>query len=117
MAHPDECVGGPSSGRRSPLDNLGALVDRVPEGWTRVLYQGRAYGLARTTRASGGAVSVFAAELGGADVVSANVYRTGHGDQLRACEMPDVKVMDFLRGWELDSQPAGTPHSDGPDIA
>ena len=37
--------------------------------------------------------------LGGNDLVSANVYRTQDADCLRACEMPDAKVLAFLRGW------------------
>ena len=60
-----------------------ALVDRVPEGWTRVEYDGRAYGLSRTTRAGGRGVAVLAEELGGGDLVSANVYRTSTGDLLK----------------------------------
>ena len=76
---------------------LAALVDRVPEGWSAVTYQGRPYGLSRTTRAAGQSISIYAAELGGTDVVSANVYRTSTGDVLRPCEMPAQKVLAFLR--------------------
>lgn len=79
---------------------LERLVDRVPEGWTVVLYDGRRYGLTRTTRAAGRSVSLLAEELGGTDVVSANVYRTSDGDALKPCEMPEEKVLAFLRGWE-----------------
>lgn len=79
---------------------LAELVDRVPEGWTPVTYRGRAYGLSRTTRADGRAVALLARELGGPDLVSANVYRTPDAARLRACEMPDAKVLDFIRGWE-----------------
>lgn len=79
--------------------DLAALVDRVPEGWTRVAYDGRTYGLSRTTRADGRSISLYAEELGGDDVVSTNVYRTIDGDLLRPCEMPAEKVLDFLRGW------------------
>ena len=78
-----------------------ALVDRVPEGWTRVEYDGRAYGLSRTTRAGGRGVAVLAEELGGGDLVSANVYRTSTGDLLKPCEMPVAKVLDFLERWTL----------------
>ncbi len=80
---------------------LADLVDRVPEGWTRVDYDGRAYGLSRTTRAGGRGVAVLAEELGGSDLVSVNVYRTSAGDLLRPCEMPGAKVLDFLERWTL----------------
>ena len=80
-------------------DDLGALIDRVPEGWTTVAYAGRRWGLSRTSRAGGGSVSVYAEQLGGAEVVSANVYRTAAGDLLRPCEMPAETVLAFLSGW------------------
>ena len=77
------------------------LVDRVPGGWTRVHYGGRTYGLSRTSRADGRSTSIYAEELGGADVVSTNAYRSTTGTLLRPCEMPAEKVLDFLRGWTL----------------
>jgi len=79
--------------------SLSALAERVPEGWTRVIYNGRTYGLARTTRAGGRRITLYAEELGGTDLISANVYRTAAADHLRACEMPTAKVLAFLRGW------------------
>ena len=63
-------------------------------------YEDRPYGLSRTTRADGKSVSILARELGGPDLVSANIYTTSKGIQLRACEMPDHKVLDFLTGWK-----------------
>jgi peptide-methionine (S)-S-oxide reductase len=78
---------------------LSRLVDRVPEGWTVVEYDGRRWGLTRTTRAGGGSVAVYAEELGGAEVVSANVYRTTAGALLKPCEMPADVVLAFLQGW------------------
>jgi peptide-methionine (S)-S-oxide reductase len=82
--------------------DLGELVARIPEGWTQVSYAGRRYGLSRTSRARGRAVSLYARELGGTDTVSANLY--AHGDELllRPCEMPAEKVRDFLHGWSTD---------------
>ena len=76
-------------------------VDRVPEGWSRASYDGRVYGLTQTTRAGAGSVSVLAEELGGPDLVSANVYRTAEGDLLKPCEMPEAKVRAFLDGLGL----------------
>ena len=88
----------PTTPARPPTP-LAELVDRVPEGWTLVSYENRQYGLSRTTRANGKSISVLARELGGRDLVSANIYTTSKGHQLRACEMPDQKVLDFLTGW------------------
>ena len=59
-----------------------------------VSYRGRRYGLTRRTHGDGRIVTIYAEELGGTDVVSANIYRVSSGDMLRACEMPDAKVLD-----------------------
>jgi len=77
--------------------DLGELVDRLPEGWSEVTYAGHRYGLTKITHARGRSSHVYAEQLGGPDVISANVYRTGAGDVLKPCEMPAAKVLDFLR--------------------
>lgn len=92
-----------------PPRSLAELVERVPEGWTLVSYDDRPYGLSRTTHAGGRSISVLARELGGPDLVSANVYTTSKGHQLRACEMPDQKVLDFLAGWQPQREGAAPP--------
>lgn len=81
-------------------DELHALVERVPLGWTEVAYAGRTWGLTRADHAGGGTTTLYAEELGGTSAVSANVWRTSGGDVLRPCEMPAAVVVDFLRGWE-----------------
>jgi hypothetical protein len=81
------------------LADLAELVERVPVGWTLVEYNGHRYGLTRVDHVGGRSVTIYAEELGGADVVSANVYRTSAGERLNACEMPDAKVLAFLDGW------------------
>ena len=97
--HPDREVAQEPSG--SP-DELAQHVERVPEGWNTVVFNGRRYALTRTTRVGGRSVTLFAEELGGTDVISANIYRTTGADLLKACEMPDSKVLEFLRGWEQE---------------
>lgn len=62
-------------------------------------YDARRFGLTRTTRAAGRGVSIYAEELAGTGVVSANVYRTYSGCRLKPCEMPASTVYAFLRGW------------------
>ena len=86
-----------------PDEPLAALLERVPEGWTPVVFEGRRYGLSRVDRAGGRSISVFAEELGGTDVVSANVYRTSTGELLKPCEMPAARVLAFLVGWRTAS--------------
>lgn len=79
---------------------LRRLVERVEPGWSEVVVDGRRWGLTRSEAAGGRAIGVYAEELGGSDVVSANVYLTGEsGAELRPCEMPAEKVVAFLREW------------------
>jgi hypothetical protein len=80
-------------------EELHALVERVPPGWTAVAYDGSAWGLTRTDHAGGATSTLYAEQLGGTGVVSANVWRTSGGEVLRPCEMPARVVLDFLRGW------------------
>lgn len=94
-----------AAGGTPPSATLRHLVDRVPEGWTTVAYEGRRYGMSRTTRAGGRSVKVYAEELGGSDVISANVYQTSDALLLRSCEIPDAKVLAFLHGWEAVDGP------------
>lgn len=95
---------GPTADPEEP-DDLAALVDRVPAGWTEVAYAGARWGLTRTDRARGGTTSLYAEELGGPGFVSANVWRTQGGEVLRPCEMPAERVLDFLRGWTPEEGP------------
>ena len=78
---------------RATLSDLLALV---PDGWSVASCRGRAYGVTKTSRAEGRAVSVYAEELGGTDVVSTNIYLVEAGVELRPCEMPAAKVLAFL---------------------
>lgn len=86
-------------------EELHALVERVPIGWTEVGYAGRTWGLTRADHARGGTTTLYAEELGGSSAVSANVWHTGGGDVLRPCEMPAGDVLAFLRGWTEAPRP------------
>lgn len=87
-------------GAALPGEDLEDLLARVSEGWTVASYEGRRYGLSRTTHLDGRSLSLYAEELGGSDVVSANVVRLTRGAELRPCEMPAAKVLAFLSGWQ-----------------
>ena len=81
------------------MTSLLELFERLPEGWSEVEYAGRRYGVTRTVRVGGRQQSVYAEELGGSDVVSANLYLPDGGDEaFRPCEMPAAKVRAFLEG-------------------
>ncbi|MBB6628302.1 peptide methionine sulfoxide reductase [Nocardioides sp. KIGAM211] len=82
------------------------MLARVPAGWSVAAYDGRRYGVTRSSAAGGRSIGVYAEELGGTDVVSTNVYLTSSGPQLRPCEMPAEKVLAFLAGLEVVDPPS-----------
>jgi hypothetical protein len=65
-----------------------------------VLYSGSRWGVTRSLAVGGRSQAVYAEQLGGRDVVSANLYLVGGHAELRPCEMPAAKVVDFLAGFE-----------------
>jgi hypothetical protein len=75
-----------------PIDEL---FRQIPAGWSVMVFGGRRYGVTRTTVAGGRVQKLYAAELGGAAVVSANLY---DGVRLQPCEMPAATVLAFVTG-------------------
>lgn len=80
--------------------SIADLIARLPEGWSEVRYRGRRWGVSRTRAVGGRVEKLYAEELGGTGVVSANLYRPGPGEWFRPCEMPAEDVLNFLNGWE-----------------
>ena len=79
--------------------NVADLLADLPGGYSEVLYRGRRWSVTRTVQQGGHVEKLWAEELGGRGVVSANLYRPSSGEQLRPCEMPVSVVLDFLTGW------------------
>ncbi len=75
--------------------HVAALFSRLPEGWSEMTYLDRHYGVTRIVLANGRIQKLYAEELGGTNVISANLY---DGENLRPCEMPASKVVEFLAG-------------------
>jgi hypothetical protein len=76
-------------------------IQLIPQGYSQVLYQQKKYGVSRTDFNSGKSIKIFAEELGGNDVISLNFYITRTSEKLKPCEMPEQKVIDFLKNIEL----------------
>ncbi|WP_157970515.1 hypothetical protein [Nakamurella deserti] len=78
-------------------------------------YRGRRYGVSRTWAAGGRVQKLYAEELGGTDVISANLY---DGDRLQPCEMPAAKVLAFVADAVADPagpvDPGTTPEAPSP---
>ncbi len=78
-----------------------AALERIPRGYSQGHYAGHRWGTTLTEAAGGRRIKLFAEELGGTDCVSFNLYLTGDGKpQLKPCEMPAAKVVDFVLGYE-----------------
>jgi peptide-methionine (S)-S-oxide reductase len=71
-------------------------------GYQVISYKGKKYGVTRTDFNEGRSIKVFAEELGGTDFISFNFYMLKSGDQLKPCEMPVEKVLDFLTNYEIE---------------
>lgn len=71
-------------------------IQQLPDGYSEVMYEGKKYGLSRTTSNAGKSIKVFADQLGGKDFISFNYYITKGNHHMKPCEMPEKKVLDFL---------------------
>jgi hypothetical protein len=82
------------------VNDVRLLFDRLPVGWSVVVFEGRRYGVTRSVHGDGRSQSVYAEALDGSDVVSANLYDVSGEGALRPCEMPEEKVLGFLSSLE-----------------
>ena len=82
------------------LEPFLSALRQIPRGYGYGTYDGHRWGTTFTEAQDGHRYKLFAEELGGSDIVSFNVYLTGDGaPQLRPCEMPAAKVIDFVLGY------------------
>ena len=80
--------------------NLSEKIRSIPLGYSEVCYRGKKFGVSRNDFNDGKSIKVFAEELGGSDFISFNFYQIESGNQLKPCEMPKQKVLDFLNKFE-----------------
>ena len=83
------------------MDAFLARMEAMPAGYREGRYGNRRYGVTASASADGRRRWLFAAELGGPDRVSCNLYRLADGRAaLRPCEMTAEKVIAFVLGFE-----------------
>ncbi len=86
------------------------FFDRLSEmepGYQTGTFDGRTYAVTIEKSADGRRVKLFAEELGGSDRVSFNLYLLdGKPPLLKPCEMPQEKVVEFVLGYEADTDRA-----------
>jgi hypothetical protein len=81
------------------MEAILARLLALPPGHSEGLFQGRRWGITRTSSPDGRRHWLFAEELGGPARVSCNLYRLGPVRlALRPCEMPEEDVVAFLLG-------------------
>jgi peptide-methionine (S)-S-oxide reductase len=73
------------------------MLNSIPEGTSRGQFQGRTYVVSKSLHNEGRSIKLFAEEAGGDDFISLNFYETSRGESLKPCEMPEEKVLTFLR--------------------
>jgi hypothetical protein len=77
-------------------------IKNINEGYSEGNYSGKKYGITKTTFNRGNSFKVYAKELGDNDFISLNYYKTKSKDILKPCEMPEQKVIHFLKNVELN---------------
>lgn len=73
------------------------LISRIPIGYSEEIYNDRKYGITRTDFNAGKSLKIYAKDLAGTDFVSLNYYEIKNGEMLKPCEMPESKVIQFLK--------------------
>jgi hypothetical protein len=76
-------------------------IQSLPMGYSEVAYNERKYGVTRGVFNNGKSFKIYAEELGGSDFISLNYYITTTKECLMPCEMPELKVIDFLNNYRL----------------
>ena len=80
-----------------------SAFDALPVGGYGATYDGQRYRVQKTQMANGRSQKLEAEELGGADIISFNLYRLASGQTLlKPCEMPADKVVRFVLGVKVD---------------
>lgn len=69
----------------------------IPLGFSEIIYKSKKYAVTRSDFNKGRSLKVYANELGGTDFISFNYYLTSQNNLLKPCEMPEQKVLDFLK--------------------
>ncbi|WP_296385025.1 peptide methionine sulfoxide reductase [Winogradskyella sp.] len=82
---------------------LKALMDKIEEGYSEGIYNDKKYGITKTIFNKGNSLKVYAEELGGNDFISLNYYVTKTNELLKPCEIPEQKVIHFLKNVVLIS--------------
>ncbi len=79
-----------------------SIIQNWAEGYFEGRYKGKKYGISKASFNNGQSFKIFAEELGGNDYISLNYYVTSDREWLKPCEMPEQKVIDFIKKVRID---------------
>ena len=77
------------------------LIRKIPVGYSEGIYNNIKYSVTKEVFNKGKSFKIYAKELKGNDFISLNYYITSTSELLKPCEMPEQKVINFLRNVEI----------------
>ena len=83
-----------------PFSNV---VRKLPEGYSKVLFRNKVYGMSVSRFNDGKSIKIYAEELGGNDFISMNYYFGTSEEYFKPCEMPKEKVVSFIQEMRIQS--------------
>ncbi|MFT4831779.1 MAG: hypothetical protein ACI815_001429 [Psychroserpens sp.] len=72
-------------------------IEKIREGYSQGHYNNSKYGITKTIFNNGYSFKIFGEQLSGKDFISFNYYITKDRDLIKPCEMPEQKVVHFLK--------------------
>ena len=76
-------------------------INNIPDGYSEGTYNNRKYSITKEIFNNGKSFKIFGKELQGNDFISLNYYITSKKELLKPCEMPQEKVIHFLKNIQL----------------
>ncbi|MDH7445538.1 peptide methionine sulfoxide reductase [Aquimarina sp. 2201CG14-23] len=76
-------------------------IQKIPEGYSEGIYNNTKYSITKEIFNHGKSFKIYAKELQGKDFISLNYYLTSTSELLKPCEMPEQKVIDFIKNVHL----------------
>ncbi|TXD52686.1 MULTISPECIES: peptide methionine sulfoxide reductase [unclassified Polaribacter] len=78
-----------------------AIIKKIPEGYSEGFLDAIKYSITKNTFNDGKSFKIFGRELQGNNFISLNYYITSKNEFIKPCEMPEEKVIHFLKNIQL----------------
>jgi len=73
------------------------IINGISEGYSEVIYDSKKYSITKQSFNNSKSFKIFGQELQGNNFISLNYYVTSKKEFLKPCEMPEEKVIHFLK--------------------